>query len=456
MKGTLNMKDTDRNTATLMVVDDAPANLELLNSFLSQQGYRVLEFPSAELALQALAQSLPDLILLDVMMPDMDGFAMCQRLKADARLRAIPVLFISALSDLDHKLSGFAEGGVDYITKPFQKQEVLARVATHLELRRVQRELEQHQQHLQTLVEQRTADLLAARQCLHHALDAVQAGTWEWRIADEVIIGDERCMQMLGDAPQPDTPMTLATWQARLYPEDAERVEQVIACQLSGTDAPYELEYRIRHRQGHWMWLHSLGRVIERSAEGKPVRIAGIMLDITACKHLTQMAHKDPLTQIPNRGYFIELAERERQKAQRHHTPLSLLLLDVDHFKLINDRYGHAAGDRALIAFAGACQQVLREMDIFGRWGGDEFVVLLPDVRDTAYAVAKRMHLAVQQVEVTDDEGQCFGLQTTIGFTSVDTWELTVPTLEQLLARADQALYAAKQAGRNRVEGRTL
>lgn len=133
-----------------------------------------------------------------------------------------------------------------------------------------------------------------------------------------------------------------------------------------------------------------------------------------------------------------------------------LLMLDVDQFKRINDCHGHAAGDRALIAFKDACQQVLRDMDIFGRWGGDEFVVLLPDGHDTAYGVAKRMHLAVQQVEVTDDEGQCFGLQTTIGFTSFDTWELTVPTLEQLLARADQALYAAKQAGRNQIKGQAI
>jgi len=142
------MKDTDPATATVMVVDDAPDNLELLNSVLSQQGYRVLEFPCAELALQAVAQAPPDLILLDIMMPDMDGFAMCQRLKTDARLQAIPVLFISAMNDLDHKLRAFSEGGVDYVTKPFQKEEVAARVATQLELYRVQRELQQHRQHL--------------------------------------------------------------------------------------------------------------------------------------------------------------------------------------------------------------------------------------------------------------------------------------------------------------------
>jgi len=185
-------------------------------------------------------------------------------------------------------------------------------------------------------------------------------------------MGDERWMQMLGDAPQPDTPMTLATWQARLHPEDAERVQQFLACQFSSTDTHYQVEYRIRHRHGHWIWIQSLGRVIERRAEGKPVRIAGMTLDITACKRLTQMARKDALTQIPNRGYFMELAERERHKAQRYHTPLSLLLVDVDHFKRINDRYGHAVGDRALVAFTDACQQVLRDMDIFGRWGGDE------------------------------------------------------------------------------------
>jgi diguanylate cyclase (GGDEF)-like protein len=130
-----------------------------------------------------------------------------------------------------------------------------------------------------------------------------------------------------------------------------------------------------------------------------------------------------------------------------------LLMLDVDQFKRINDCHGHAAGDRALIAFKDACQQVLRDMDIFGRWGGDEFVVLVPDGYESAYTVAERVRQAVKQVKMVDDQGKPFSLRTTIGFASTNSQIDEVPTLDELLACADRALYSAKEAGRNRVKG---
>lgn len=165
------------------------------------------------------------------------------------------------------------------------------------------------------------------------------------------------------------------------------------------------------------------------------------------------MAREDTLTRLPNRRYFVELAERERQKARRQQMPLSLLMLDVDQFKQINDVHGHAAGDRALVAFKDACSSVLREVDIFGRWGGDEFVVLLPEGYATAQAVAERVRGAVKQIKVHNDKGQAFQLRTTIGFVSTVAGGASVPPLDELFSHADQALYAAKQAGRDQVRG---
>lgn len=133
-------------TATIMVVDDIPANLKLLEEMLQRQGYRVMQFPRGAMALKAATKNPPDLILLDVMMPEMDGFEVCQRLKADESLKDIPVLFISALDDTDSKLKAFSKGGLDYITKPFQEAEVLARVKTHLDLRRMRKALEEELQ----------------------------------------------------------------------------------------------------------------------------------------------------------------------------------------------------------------------------------------------------------------------------------------------------------------------
>src|SRR5579862_3192148 len=128
----------------IMAVDDQPANLKLLEDLLSQQGHAVRSFPRGRLALEAAARNMPDLILLDINMPEMNGFEVCERLKAHENLAPIPVLFLSALNETNDKVNAFRAGGVDYITKPFQLEEVRARVETHLQLhraRQVEREL---------------------------------------------------------------------------------------------------------------------------------------------------------------------------------------------------------------------------------------------------------------------------------------------------------------------------
>ena len=138
----------DRKAPSILIVDDVPANLHVLTGILKQCGYKVRPAPSGSLALAAARHSPPDLILLDIHMPEMDGLEVCRRLKADETLREIPVIFISALAETRDKIHAFDTGGVDYITKPFQVEEVLARVRTHLELRRVRRELKRKNKRL--------------------------------------------------------------------------------------------------------------------------------------------------------------------------------------------------------------------------------------------------------------------------------------------------------------------
>ncbi len=137
---------------SIMIVDDQPENLNLLGLALRGKGYDVRPVPSGKIALRAAAMAAPDLILLDIHMPDMDGYEVCRRLKKDERLRKIPVLFISAMNGTEDKMRAFDAGGVDYVTKPFQFEEVCARVMTHLELRRLHAELERHNVQLQELV----------------------------------------------------------------------------------------------------------------------------------------------------------------------------------------------------------------------------------------------------------------------------------------------------------------
>ncbi len=165
---------TQTGKASVMVVDDQPANLKLLEDMLKNQGYAIRSFPRGQLALASAAQSPPDLMLLDINMPQMNGFEVCERLKADRRLAEIPVIFLSALTETEDKIKAFRSGGVDYVTKPFQIAEVLARVQTHLELRRLQRILERHSDHLEATVRSRTTELVDANAQLKLLAEALK------------------------------------------------------------------------------------------------------------------------------------------------------------------------------------------------------------------------------------------------------------------------------------------
>ncbi|HPX97786.1 MAG TPA: response regulator [Thermotogota bacterium] len=156
----------DTEKASVMIVDDTPANLELLAEMLHAQGYRVLQFPNGMTALHASVRVKPDLILLDIMMPEMDGFEVNRRLKVDEKLRDIPVIFISALDDTTNIVQALSQGGVDYITKPFNEEEVLARVRTHLKIVFLQRQLKSQNENLEELVAKRTRQLIRAHERL--------------------------------------------------------------------------------------------------------------------------------------------------------------------------------------------------------------------------------------------------------------------------------------------------
>lgn len=160
----INPIDGAGQPASILVVDDTPANLQVLAGMLKDRGYKVRPVPSGKLALLAAQRDPPDLILLDINMPEMNGYEVCEHLKADAKLKGIPVIFISALTEQLDKVKAFAIGGVDYLTKPFQMEELHARVETHLKLRRLQIELEEYSRHLEFARERLKLDLELARE----------------------------------------------------------------------------------------------------------------------------------------------------------------------------------------------------------------------------------------------------------------------------------------------------
>jgi putative two-component system response regulator len=158
------------NKKSIMVVDDQPANLKLMEEVLSRQGYGVRSFPRGRLALAAAAQTPPDLILLDVTMPEMDGFEVCRRLRSDSALAAIPVIFLSALGETEDKLAAFRSGGFDYVTKPFDPDEVRARIETQLKLHDLQAAVERHNRELEQVVKQQVREIAAAQMATIFAL----------------------------------------------------------------------------------------------------------------------------------------------------------------------------------------------------------------------------------------------------------------------------------------------
>lgn len=235
---------------------------------------------------------------------------------------------------------------------------------------------------------------------------------------------------------------------AFLLPEHRDTYVRALAAVASG--ARSEIEFEVAGLRGTRRWLES--RIAPLCGkDGKVLAIIGISHDVTErrarLRDLEYKAKIDALTEVPNRGHFLQVAELELGRAQRYSNPLSLLLLDIDHFKQINDQHGHKAGDRVLASVADTCRRTLREIDVVGRIGGEEFAVLLPETgAPRALEAAQRLRQAVGQTRTETGVNDALSVTVSIGVTSLHRGTTTVTGL---LEEADRALYAAKHAGRN-------
>jgi len=238
-----------------------------------------------------------------------------------------------------------------------------------------------------------------------------------------------------------------------IHPDEQPKAAAAMANALAhpGGDELEKYEFRMHHKDGGYRDIEMVGR----NLISNPV-IGGIVLngrDITERKRMQeemmQQARIDVLTGLNNRRYFFELGELELARAKRHHVPLAVLMLDLDHFKQVNDTYGHHAGDLVLQKLSAICTQTLREIDVPGRIGGEEFAILLPETRGKqAQEVAERLRLAVGSAVVPIDHGNPIRFTVSIGATM---FMATDTRIEDILKRADTALYTAKTMGRNRV-----
>jgi diguanylate cyclase (GGDEF)-like protein/PAS domain S-box-containing protein len=465
--------------AKILIVDDMPDNLRVLSAALGDQGYQIRCAKSGAMALIGVKTAPPDLILLDIKMPDMDGYEVCQALKADEQSQDIPVIFLSALDDVFDKVKAFEAGGVDYITKPFQVEEVLVRVQRQLALRFAQAEIYQLNLALEERVQARTAELSTINARLQsemaerdHAEQRLQAS--EQRLEsilnslDEVVWST--AIPAPGDLSELKIPEVLYLNQAVegiygrrrteflsnsklrleiIHPEDLEHVQQVLPTLM--TSGSLNLKYRILQPNGDVRWLSDRSRLIH-DHNGLPIRIDSIVSDITdhtlTEARLVHDALHDSLTGLPNRTLFMDrIGQALRYSKRRQSYMFAVLFIDLDRFKIVNDSLGHAIGDQLLITISQVLKSSVRNTDTVARLGGDEFTILLDDLQhpDDASNLAQRLlshFTAPLQIE-----GHTVFTSASIGLA------LSNPTYEQeadLLRDADIAMYFAKSLGKSR------
>ncbi|MEI7611609.1 MAG: response regulator [Betaproteobacteria bacterium] len=292
----MNMRTEDHGN--ILIVDDKADNLAVLSELLEQSGFKVQPALFGELALRAVAARKPDLILLDICMPEMDGFEVCRALKADPLSRDIPVIFVSAMLDLADRTAAFAAGGVDYVSKPFFEEEILARVRTHIQLYR-------STQQLKVLLSTRTAECDDNEARLRLAMSCADLATWDWNIETGHVVFSERWASMRGLRVEDINPH-VSSWQNELFPDDTPSVMQALADHFAGNTPLYRVEYRIRNASGMRAWLMAQGSVIKRDPEGRPLRMLGIEMDISQRKNIEEALIKNNQ----------DLADRERSLAQ--------------------------------------------------------------------------------------------------------------------------------------------
>lgn len=315
--------------------------------------------------------------------------------------------------------------------------------------------LQRKQSELTLISVARTKESQDHAQRLDMALEAGNLGLIDLDMAAGLRKVNARTQQLLGDGP--DDPVdTVPQWIERMHPDDRSVALVVREVDLQGNRDIFEVDYRVKHKEGHWVWLHFRGKVIERSALGEPLRMIGTYQDISARKAeealLVDFAFLDPLTKLPNRRLLMDRLIHTQVVSARSHKHAAMLYMDLDRFKWVNDTLGHGVGDILLQHVATRVQAAVRQSDTVARLGGDEFVVLLDQLSETleeaqlhAQRMAEKILLALAEpVQLGTREHT---MTSSIGITLFCG---DACTAEQLLKQADSALYQAKAEGRNR------
>ncbi|GAK52023.1 two-component response receiver and regulator protein [Candidatus Moduliflexus flocculans] len=467
----------------ILVVDDVPESLLALTRILEHHGYHIRPAINGQVALKAAHASPPALILLDILLPDMDGYYVCQELKKDESTRDVPIIFISALDETIDKVKAFQTGGVDYITKPFFPEEVVSRVEVHLNIATMKKRLQiqntQLQQevyerkHLSEILQQQNHDLAAfSRMCTllqkslteedsYHILAEV-CGLLFPGSSGEVFIADSNQNRLRPALSWGNNGLRHQSLEIEAFTRHYNQqlttprrshppyfIEQEKLCLLlcSGDKLLAVLMIMLETPASEEEWRQIIlakEMIITSLIEHYTLALLNLRLRET----LKHEAIHDPLTGLYNRRHMEVTLEREAYLAERHKHSMAILMTDIDHFKRFNDTYGHDAGDVVLKEFACLLQHFFRREDIVCRYGGEEFLLILPETSlDIATKRAEHLLQRVREWHVSY-RNQQFSITTSVGVAAFPQNSIHI---QEVIAAADAALYHAKRNGRDQV-----
>jgi diguanylate cyclase (GGDEF)-like protein/PAS domain S-box-containing protein len=428
----------------ILIVDDNPANVKVLKQLLLRAGYLhtvTTTQPASVCALQQEGNF--DLILLDIMMPGFDGFRVMESLN-NVKAHPYPsILVITAQPD--HKLLAMKAGAKDFITKPFDHSEILTRIHYLLVVRQAQREIERHSAALEETVQTRTAELRKSESMFRELVANIPEALWI-KDSDRQTIEyvNPAWLELHGHDAAPGD--SLAKGQRTIHPDDLEWVTRE---RRTAPRNHENCEYRLIRPDRSIRWIQARSFPIPNPSGPSPL-IVEIIEDVTqrkeAQRQLVHLARHDALTGIPNRTLLYEALGQAFERATQDEMTASVLLIDIDHFKNVNDTMGHASGDALLREFAARLAECVRPGDTVGRLGGDEFavIVLTPGSLKGPIEVADRIQAALRTPFLLED--QSILVTASIGIASSPP---EAANSDALLRWADIAMYEAKASGRD-------
>ena len=438
---------------TILIVDDNPNNLQVLGALLGSAGYKVRPALSGEIALRALEASSPDLILLDVRMPGISGYETCKRLRNSERSRDIPVIFISAMQDPEDKLAGFLAGGVDYVGKPFQAEEVLARVRTHIQLYRMQKNLE-------SMVEQRTQALMSseARYRVLFEDSPIPILVFDSN-GLEIVAVNSAFSRIFGYTAAESLGRTL---DFAVMPEYQASIRSLASKLTEHSKEPaYTSRLCFQRKDGEVLDIEGvLQRVVYADRQAQILMLQDITESRRAAERLQQATkdyqkkletstYYDAMTGLPNRTLFLERMRQGVEQVRRTGRWMVVLYLDIDEFKSVNERYGEEVGNHLLINMAECLRSCLHGGDALARIGGDEFALLLLECKGDEELDCFLQQLQSRLAEPFVSDSAALALSASIGVTVYPEDDADPDTL---LRHADQAMLMAKQNGKGRCQ----